>query len=58
MTPHAARHPAPRGFVVTYRPGVRCPGCNGAGWHIGRTLAECATPRCGTALAFAGEGRT
>lgn len=46
--------PGPAGaMVLTYRPGLPnlCPGCHGTHWHVGRTMAECAT--CGTALPIA-----
>jgi hypothetical protein len=40
-----------RGYQPLYRSGMRCPGCAGANWHVGRISAECA--RCATALPLA-----
>lgn len=44
--------PAPL-MVLTYDPGQRCPGCGKRHWHIGRTVAECAS--CEFALPLTGE---
>ena len=35
-------------IVPRYHDGIRCPGCMGRNWLIGRLLAECG--RCGYAL--------
>jgi uncharacterized protein (DUF983 family) len=43
--------PAHRGYVVTYRAGLDCPGCGRSQWWVGRVSAECAW--CGTAVGFA-----
>lgn len=52
--------PEIRGHVVVYRRGEqqRCPGCGGRAWEVGRTMAECANPRCCTALPIAPDGDT
>lgn len=32
--------------VPPYAPGDRCGFCGGTHWHVGRSIAECANPRC------------
>lgn len=46
------------GYRPTFQKGEvnRCPGCGRSHWWIGKSSAECAF--CGTALPFAGDGRT
>lgn len=48
---HKPAAPASRGYGIAYRGAdTPCPGCGGSNWIIGRSSAECAFERCGTAL--------
>ena len=42
-------------FVISFTPGMACPGCAGGWWQIGRSLAEC--PRCGFAVDLPAESQ-
>ena len=42
-----------RGYQPLYRTGIRCPGCAGGHWIVGRFSAECANARCAVALPLA-----
>lgn len=51
----AALQPKPaQRLVMSFTPGMACPGCAGGWWEIGRKLAEC--PRCGFAVDLPAEG--
>lgn len=46
--------PSRRGYVLTYQPGLACPGCGRRAWYVGRQSAECANERCGVAVPIGG----
>ena len=50
-----AATPQLRGYVISYQPGMACPGCGHRGFVIGRQSAECG--RCATALPLAPAGQ-
>lgn len=53
---YGREHQQSRGYHVVYRQGQvnHCPGCGGTGWHVGRTMVECAS--CATAIAIGETG--